>query len=60
MICYKCGDEVEALEGLCTVCHAEELEPGAEVVESGRPRYEGSGARLDTKFSTTTTEEIGR
>ena len=52
MICYHCGDEVEALEGLCSVCHAEELEPGAEVVESSRPRYEGTGARLDTKFAT--------
>lgn len=45
-MCDKCECEYAAVGGLCAVCLAEGLFPVAEVVESSRARYVGTGARL--------------
>ncbi len=57
--CERCGDELAVLEGLCGPCAAESLDLDARVVESERPRYEGTGARLETKLTDENDEERG-
>ncbi len=53
MMCDRCGAELAVVDGLCCLCTAEALALDVRVVESERPRYEGTGARLTTKLSNT-------
>lgn len=50
-MCDQCDAELAVVDGLCAVCAAEALALDVRVVESERTRYEGSGARLETKLS---------
>lgn len=49
-MCERCGAELAVVEGLCCPCAADALELDVRVVESERPRYGGTGARLETKL----------
>ena len=51
--CERCGAELAVADGLCAPCTAEGHELDVRIVESDRPRYEGSGARLETKLTDT-------
>ena len=51
MICSCCDSDYADVDGLCSVCHAEQTfdVSDAEIVESDRARYESTGARLEKK-----------